>query len=84
MASKICMFCYAPDSPVRVQASEGGPSEDARACNRCWKLLKDPKTALPMIRGHLTLTLRNQVPQAVLDKQLQNFMELMSKMKRSN
>lgn len=69
-----CMFCMKGPSPVRATAKETG-SEDVRVCDSCWRLMKDPKTALPLMRGHLTLTLRGK-GEPDLEKKIQSFMDL--------
>jgi hypothetical protein len=85
-----CEFCSSK-APLRVSKSDFefpmtilNPmkiAEDAYVCNSCWKLMQNPITALPLIRGHLTLTLRGLVPQKKLDQMINNFMEKISKWK---
>jgi len=55
---------------------------DIYVCNGCWKILQDPKTALPFLRGHLTLELRGSIPEHTLKKQINIFMEHAVKLKR--
>lgn len=69
-----CMFCLQSRATIRARAGEGGLETDVRVCDRCWKQLKDPRTALPMLRGHLSLTLRGKGDQKVLDQTIQDFM----------
>jgi hypothetical protein len=51
-------------------------------CDECWQLLQKPTTALPLIRGHLTLTLRGKMPEAELKKKIDDFMGMISGWKR--
>lgn len=39
---------------------EDGLKEDVYVCDQCWKLLKNPLTALPLLRGHLNIILRSK------------------------
>jgi hypothetical protein len=77
-----CVYCNTPGK-VRVIKTSGVGS-DIYACDGCWELLKDPKTALPLIRGHLTITLRDTVPKSTLDRVLNVFMEKISAWKQQN
>jgi hypothetical protein len=59
------------------------PGDDpAYVCDGCWKILQNPITALPFLRGHLTLELRGKVPEHLLKKQINTFMEHAAKLKR--
>jgi hypothetical protein len=51
-------------------------------CASCWKLLRNPTTALPLIRGHLTLTLRGKVSDNELKRRVDAFMAMISTWKR--
>jgi hypothetical protein len=77
--SAVCIFCHKDGKP-RVE--EGG--EDVAVCDFCWKLLKDPKTALPLIRGHLSLTQRGKSPAAQLEVRINQFMGKISNWKPRN
>lgn len=70
-----CMYCGKPTSRV----IEGA---DCSVCEKCWKLLQNPVTALPLIRGHLTLTLRGTIPEDKLKLQIDKFMEQIATWKR--
>jgi hypothetical protein len=54
----------------------------AAVCTACWALLQNPVTALPLIRGHLTLTLRGQIPDEELKKRIDAFMAMIASWKR--
>lgn len=70
--SKECMYCLAEG---RVRATkEDGVDSDVHVCESCWLLLKNPKTALPLIRGHLAMSLKGSVPQATLDRMINAYM----------
>jgi hypothetical protein len=59
------------------------PGEDPTyVCDGCWKILQDPKTALPFLRGHITLELRGKVPESQLKQQIEIFMGNISKWRR--
>lgn len=55
---------------------------DVHVCSGCWKILQNPKTALPFLRGHLTLELRGKIPENTLKEQINIFMGHASKLKR--
>ena len=78
-----CMFCYKPGSP-RVEAGEVEGIEEMVVCGQCWKLLKDPKTALPLIRGHLSLTERGKISADQLKDRIDKFMGEISGWKPRN
>lgn len=50
---------------------------DVYVCHSCMNLLKNPRTALPLIRGHLSIEGRSHGPEH--KKQLEKFMEMISK-----
>jgi len=70
-----CEYCARPARP-----REG--LEDTAVCDSCYSLLQNPVTALPLIRGHLTLTLRGTMPDAELKKKIDAFMQMISGWKR--
>ena len=74
-----CEFCL-NKAPLRIPKTEQimGIEEDTYVCETCWKLMQNPRTALPLIRGHLTLSLRGTIPPKQLDKMINNFMEKIS------
>jgi hypothetical protein len=69
-----CQFCSKP-----AEAMEG---TEAAVCSSCWDLLKEPSTALPLIRGHLTLTLRGTMPEEELKRRIDAFMQMIAGWKR--
>jgi hypothetical protein len=81
--NKPCEFCTS-QGPIRVKQGEGGVKQDVHICDRCWVLLQNPLTALPLIRGNLTLALRGKVSDKTLEKQLNQFMGIISKWNKKN
>jgi hypothetical protein len=69
-----CKFCLRP-----TETREG---LSVAVCASCWKLLQNPNTALPLIRGHLTLALRGKLPEAELKKRINQFMTMVADWKR--
>ncbi len=51
-------------------------------CGACKKLLANPATALPLIRGHLTLKLRGTIREETLKKWIDDYMNLLSSLKK--
>lgn len=79
-----CTFCYKPGK-LRVKAMEQPDvGEDTHICDLCWKLLKNPATAIPLMRGHLTLTGRGKIPEAQLKFQVDQFVEKILPWKKRN
>ncbi len=70
-----CEYCARPTEPRNE-------IEGASVCEICWQLLQNPTTALPLIRGHLTLTLRGKMPEDELKKKIDAFMSMLSTWKR--
>jgi len=68
-----CSFC---DHPGQDRG------DDICVCLSCWNLLQDPKTALPLIRGTVTMKLRGQAPKATIDKMVNDFMGMVASWKR--
>lgn len=82
MDENACNFCFRPG---KVRAGpEDGLKENEYVCDSCWKLLQDPITALPLIRGNITINLRNKMPEQQLKKLTNEFMEKLSKLKPMN
>ena len=69
-----CQFC--------TKSAEPREGLEVGVCSACWQLLRNPTTALPLIRGHLTLTLRGKVSDAELKRQIDEFMGVISTWKR--
>lgn len=77
-----CEFCGRPGA--KLAGVEDGLESDFFACTGCRKLLSKPVTALPLIRGHLTLELRGKMSKKRLDNMMQVGMEILSKMKKKD
>lgn len=80
--SESCEYCGAP-GVLRVEKQEG-LDEDVYVCDDCWRLLKDPKTALPLMRGHLTMKLKGKMPPSALSRTVNKYMDLISAWKLRN
>jgi hypothetical protein len=78
-----CEYCGS-DNGVKRAGPEDGLQSNVYVCNSCWSLLKDPTTALSLIRGHLIITQRGKVSDSQLKKRLNEFMEIISKWKPKN
>jgi hypothetical protein len=74
--SESCEYCGV--SGVRRAGKEDGLDKDVFVCDRCWKLLKDPKTALPLLRGHLAMQLKGSVSPAKLDWMMNKYMGIVA------
>lgn len=68
-----CSFC---DHPGVDRGDE------VVVCNSCWTLLQDPKTALPLIRGTVTMQMRGSLPKEKLERVVNDFMGMVSSWKR--
>lgn len=75
MSAHGCEYC---GKPGRDRLGDGKSS----VCDGCWRLLRDPRTALPLLRGHMTLSLRGKVPEAELKRKVDAFMSEVSKWRR--
>jgi len=77
-----CLFCSSKGI-IRVEKSE--LCDEVIICDKCFKLLKNPTTALPLIRGTLSLQLKiipkTDLQKAQYQKTLDKFMEEISKWK---
>lgn len=78
-----CEYCNKPGK-LRVSAEESTINKEIHICDNCWRLLKDPRTALPLLRGHLTLSQRNISNPELTNKLLNKFMEMVSTWKPKN
>jgi hypothetical protein len=76
-----CRFCGRGRSEVRVRADESEAKVDLHACDRCWGLLKNPKTGLALIRGNLSIALRGKVPDAPGKEAVDKFIAMLSELK---
>ena len=75
-----CEYCSG-NGVVRTTTKEHG---DLAVCNICWTLLKNPATALPLIRGNLSMALRGSMPEPDLKRALDAFMAGISAFKPRN
>ena len=73
----VCEYCTKPGT--KWIGPEDGVEEDKFICQTCLHILKNPQTALPFLRGHLSQELRGKIPQDQLDIMLNKFMEAISK-----
>jgi len=73
-----CIYCSTAEAPERVP----GSAQPSHVCRGCWRILQDPKTALPFLRGHLTLQLRGTVPEHELEGRINAFMGRVSAWRR--
>ena len=78
----ICEYCSTRKAPLFIGPPE--TDQEIYVCQSCIKLLKNPITALPLIRGNLTMKLRGTIPEEVLNRMLQSFMEKISKFESDN
>lgn len=77
-----CEYCDTPG--VARAGKKDGLDREVYVCDGCWKLLKDPKTALPLLRGHLTMQLKGKMVPDRLDKILNSYMGMISDWKPRN
>ena len=73
-----CMYCG------NLGTARVPGDEQSCVCDKCWKLLQNPVTALPLIRGHLTITLRGKIPPDKLDEMIQKFMGSIASWQKKN
>jgi hypothetical protein len=78
-----CEYC-GRSGELRISKGESGINRDVFICKNCWGLLKDPRTALPLLRGHLTLSQREMANPEKSEKLLNKFMGLISTWKPHN
>jgi hypothetical protein len=70
-----CEYC---DNPGILRVEKTDKQNEVHVCDSCWKLLKNPTTALPLIRGHLVLNLRGKIPENMLEEMINKFMGIIS------
>lgn len=80
MTEGSCHFCTRPGP--RRGGTEDGLDGDLFVCGSCWKLLKRPETALPLLRGDASIGLRGVVPGAVAQPMVDSFMRAMEELTR--
>jgi hypothetical protein len=71
-----CHYCSG-EGPKRV-GIEDGIEEDLYACEQCWELLKNPATALQLIRGDLSIELRGTMGESTAKNVIDRFMGTIS------
>lgn len=71
-----CEYCGAK-GPRRAGADDG-LSSDLFVCPPCWSMLQDPATALPLLRGHLTMETRQSMRPGQVKEAVDTFMEAVS------
>lgn len=72
-----CEYCGHAGT-LRVSTDDPGVSENIYVCDKCWILLKDPTTALPLIRSYLTVSLRGSMPPEKLTEMINKYMKIIS------
>lgn len=73
-----CEYC-GRDSKAIYDESQ---NMSVHVCNACLNLLKNPETALPLIRGHLSIEGRSAGPG--FKRQLDKFMEMIAEWHSKN
>lgn len=77
-----CEFCISIGD--RLSGPEDGLDSDLFICKKCIKLLKNKQTALPLIRGNLTLSLRGKGDPKKNEKLINDYMDTISKWQQKN
>jgi hypothetical protein len=75
-----CEYCLRT-SPRRVEAGKGESDRDMFVCGMHWKLLQDPRTAIPLIRGTMASRLRGRAPSSFLNRIMESYMSKLEKLK---
>lgn len=76
-----CEYCMVKSPPFM------GPPEievQTYLCSSCLKLLRNPATALPLIRGNLTMKMNGKIPEDRLKRMLNSYMSKISEFKPRN
>ncbi len=58
--------------------------DDVSVCRSCWALLQSPATALPLIRGTVSMKLRGTMPKERLDEVVNEYMGMLSTWQRKD
>lgn len=66
-----CEFCGRRGK--KRAGPEDGLSENAYACEGCWKLLQNPVTAIPLLRGHNSMELKGVVEPKEAESMVNSF-----------
>jgi hypothetical protein len=77
-----CEYCNSVGK-IRV-GKQDGLEKDIYVCDNCWDLLKNPATALPLLRSHLSMNLKGKVQPMKLDRMINKYMEMISGWKARN
>ena len=77
-----CQYCN-KTGPIRVNKDESFLKEDLFVCDMHWSILKDPKMAVPFLRGALASELRGTAFEHVLTKQTNAFVDMIKSWKRT-
>jgi len=79
-----CLYCTRPGT-LRVKEGESPEvKENIYVCAACWRLLSNPATALPLIRGHLSLTEGRNIPEKEFKRLMDKYMEFLTTLKPTN
>jgi len=78
----LCEYCSKPG--IRWAGPEDGLEKEMFICRGCLKILRNPQTALPFLRGHLSMELRGQIPEQKLSQMINQFMQAISKFHPKN
>ena len=77
-----CIYCNRSGVlRVEKERAQFPIPRDIYVCDMHWNLLKDPKTAIPLIRGHLSLELRGTDNKDYLEKKVDKFVDFISEWK---
>jgi hypothetical protein len=66
---------------LRVEKDDENSPFDLFICDGCWRLLKNPATAIPLIRGDLSISLRDNKMKSHIDNFISKLMELKNNIK---
>lgn len=69
--NETCEYCSSK-GVLRLSSSEVGT--DVFVCDMHWSVLKDPTTAMPFIRGFITMKLRGTMPSSYLERFMDSYM----------
>lgn len=78
-----CTYCKRAGS-LRVSANESPLNQDIYVCDMHWNVLKDPKSALPFLRGSLSMNMRGSEDPTELQARIDKFMNIVKSWKPSH